>query len=84
MTSLLFLPPLLFSFGIIISSIMDYHGSCPGIMDIPAYSCSIWEYIGRNTISPFAFAAHLIVWIGWGFFSLLLGGLWFFVRALRR
>ena len=62
MKSLTFTMALALVFGFIGAAIwaaLTYDGICPGIMDIEAYPCTIWEFIGRNTISPFAFAAHL-------------------------
>jgi len=38
-------------------------------MDIAPYPCSRWEYIGRNTISPFSLGAQISICLGWGLFS---------------
>ena len=78
------LPPLLFFVGTVVFAIVTYTGTCPGVMDIPPYPCTLLDYIGRNTISPFALGVHIMVTLMWGGFALgvlLLGAL---VRWLRR
>ncbi len=67
--ALLLLPPGLLLVGIVIWSAIQYEGVCPGVMDIGPYPCSMWAYIGRNTISPFALAGLSIICIGWQIFS---------------
>ncbi|MFP4440881.1 MAG: hypothetical protein ACLFVO_26905 [Chloroflexaceae bacterium] len=78
------MPPLLFFAGAVVSAIATYDGTCPGVMDIPPYPCSLLDYIGRNTSSPFALVVHITVSLLWGGFALgvlLLGAL---VRRLLR
>ena len=78
------LPPLLFFASAVVSAIATYNGTCPGVMDIPPYPCSLLDYIGRNTVSPFALIVHIAVALVWGGFALgvlLLGAL---VRRLLR
>ena len=67
--SVIFIPPILFIVGTIIWAALTYNGICPGIMDIPAYPCTMGEFIGRNTISPFALAAQFGICISWIGFS---------------
>jgi len=79
---LLVLPPFLLSAGFVGFEVMqNYNGICPGIMDTPPYACSVWEFIVRNTFSPFALPFHVLIFIGW-FIPVLL----FFVlsRLLRQ
>ena len=66
------IPPVLFVSGVIVYAAITYDGICPGIMDIPSYPCSMWEYIGRHTISPFALPVHLVICGGWFGLSLVL------------
>lgn len=58
-------PPLLWLGYVVISSIAEYNGICPSIMDIPAYSCSLSEYLSRNLFSPFSFPVQVFVIGGW-------------------
>ena len=75
------LPPILFFLGAAGWAALTYNGICPGIMDIAPYPCSIWEFIGRNTISPFALAAHLAICVTWVGFTVIAI---FLVWLLRR
>lgn len=59
------LPPLLWLSGTVVYAVVTYDGICPGMMDIPPYTCSVWEYIGRNTVSPFALIVHAVIIGGW-------------------
>jgi hypothetical protein len=62
-------PPVLFLLGVVVWAALDYKGMCYGVMDIPARACSVWEYIARNTVSPFALAAHMVICGGWAIFA---------------
>jgi archaellum biogenesis protein FlaJ (TadC family) len=83
------LPPLLFFASAVVSAIATYNGTCPGIMDIPPYPCSLLDYIARSTISPFALMTHIMVTLVWGGFALgvLLFGVllrWLMRRSVAR
>lgn len=83
------LPPLLFVAGSVVSAIATYTGTCPGLMDIPPYPCSLLDYIGRNTISPFALIGHImltVLWVGFSLGVLALGALvlWLIGRFATR
>jgi hypothetical protein len=65
-------PPLLFLLGVVIFSATTYNGICPGLMDVSPYPCSVWEYIGRNTVSPFALVVNLTICGGWVILSTIL------------
>ncbi|HBS04185.1 MAG TPA: hypothetical protein DEA96_04410 [Leptospiraceae bacterium] len=63
---ILIVPPFLVSAGLVtLVVIQDYNGICPGIMDIPAYECSVWEFAARNSISPFALPLHLLIFMAY-------------------
>tara|TARA_Y100001937_G_scaffold79768_1_gene108070 strand:+ start:11145 stop:11471 length:327 start_codon:yes stop_codon:yes gene_type:complete len=63
---IIIIPPFLFSAGIVgFVVIQDYNGICPGIMDIPPYECSVWEFAARNSISPFALPFHLLIFMAY-------------------
>lgn len=70
--AVLIVPPLLWIAGVLLYAVVSYTGTCPGLMDIPPYSCTLWEYIGRNTISPFALIGNLTIIGGWMLFALII------------
>lgn len=83
------LPPLLFFATAVVSAIATYNGTCPGLMDIPPYPCSLLDYIGRHTISPFALIGHItktLIWVGFALGVLMLGVLvrWLLGRSATR
>ncbi|MEQ8352878.1 MAG: hypothetical protein RH862_15430 [Leptospiraceae bacterium] len=63
---ILIVPPFLIS-GTLVALVVlsDYNGICPGIMDIPAYECSVWEFAARNSISPFALPLHILIFMAY-------------------
>lgn len=64
--AVLTIPPLLFSaVAVAFVVVQDYNGICPGLMDIPPYECTVWEFAARNTISPFALPFHLLVFLAY-------------------
>lgn len=79
------LPPLLFFLGAVGQAVVTYTGTCPGLMDILPYPCSLLEYIWRHTFSPFALAGHVMItvlWVGFALAVLLVVALaWWVVRA---
>jgi hypothetical protein len=77
-------PPIIWLAGVVIYSGWSYDGICPGLMDIQPYTCSLWEFIGRNTFSPFALAAHIGLCGGWLLFSGVGIGIFLLIRALAR
>lgn len=86
--AILIVPPLLCSAGLVIQDVsQNFSGICPGIMDIEPYPCTLSEYVARNTISPFALAAHLAIFIGWmipsGFVMTAAWGIWWLGRKQR-
>lgn len=63
----------------------EYDGTCPGIMDIPAYPCTPGEYLQRILFSPFALPAHVLVIGGSLVCSLpLVAGLWLGLAVFLR
>ncbi|MBN1305359.1 MAG: hypothetical protein JXA13_13055 [Anaerolineales bacterium] len=64
-TALLLGPPLMWLAGVILFVVRSYDGMCPGMMDVPAYPCSVWELIARNTLSPFSLPVHVCLCGGW-------------------
>ncbi|MCB1139179.1 MAG: hypothetical protein KDK23_10510 [Leptospiraceae bacterium] len=62
----LIIPPFLFSAGAVAYIVaQDYNGICPGIMDIPAYECTVWEFAWRNSLSPFALPFHFLIFLSY-------------------
>ena len=62
----LILPPILISATLVtLVVIQDYNGICPGIMDIPDYECTIWEFAARNSTSPFALPVHMLIFLAY-------------------
>ena len=81
MLAILVIPPLLISGGLVAIIVWnDYNGICPGIMDIPPYECTMWEFAARNSISPFALPVHFLIWIAYEFFAITLMAALFIVR----
>ncbi|MDB9528309.1 hypothetical protein PN498_20120 [Oscillatoria sp. CS-180] len=51
-------------------------GTCPpSPPDIPAYPCSLGEYLFRNLFSLWIFMGHLITWMGWFVVNFILWGI---------
>lgn len=77
-----FLPLCLLIVGEVFFAVVTYNGMCPGIMDIDPYPCSLGHYIRRNTVSPFAFAANLMLMGVWLVFALLVLVIWWLIRRV--
>lgn len=81
-TAYLFAPPLLHLGYTIWQATTTYTGTCPGLMDIEPYACTLGEYIGRHTTSPFAAIGHMFIWGSWltfAFFTLTLAAAGYYV-----
>ena len=60
-------------------------GTCPPAPpDIPAYPCSLAEYLWRMTFGLWALMAHLVTWIAWIAFNFVLWGLGLVAVAFYR
>jgi len=83
----LVLPPLIVSAaGVIPGAITVIQtGTCPpSPPDIPAYPCSLWEYLWRMIFGVWAFVAHFFIWLTWAVINFVLWGVGLFSVALYR
>jgi hypothetical protein len=86
LTSLV-IPPLGMSFAWVIPGAMTVvqTGICPpSPPDIPAYPCSLGEYLFRMTFGIWALTAHLLTWISWVIVDFILWGIGLFAIAFYR
>jgi hypothetical protein len=63
-----FLVPLLISIGIVAAGVPEVvsTGMCPAAPpDVPAYPCTVRDYLLRMTVGPWALMGHFAVWSAW-------------------
>jgi hypothetical protein len=83
----MFVPPLLMSVAWIWPGAVTViqTGTCPPAPpDIPAYPCSLGEYLARMTWGAWALMAHLITWMAWVVVNFILWGVGLLAIALYR
>ncbi|WP_204141843.1 hypothetical protein [Halomicronema sp. CCY15110] len=80
-------PPLLMSLSWILPGAIAViqTGSCPPAPpDIPAYPCSLGQYLVRMTVGAWALMGHLLTWMAWFAVNFVLWGVGLFGVALYR
>lgn len=80
-------PPLMMSLAWILPGAIavGQTGTCPPAPpDIPAYSCSLGEYLLRMTVGTWALMGHLVTWMAWVVVNFILWGLALFAIAFYR
>ena len=67
-TTVLIIPPILISFSMMYKGLVKViqTGMCPPApTDIPAYACSVSDYIYRMTVGGFAIIGNIIIVLTW-------------------
>jgi hypothetical protein len=80
-------PPLIMSVGWVLPGAIAVvqTGTCPVFApDLPAYPCSVWEYLFRKTVGLWALMGHLITWTSWIMFNFVLWGVGLLAVGLYR
>lgn len=80
-----FLVPLLISAGTVAAGVPEVvaTGMCPAAPpDVPAYSCTVLDYVMRMTVGPWALMGHFAVWSVWCGFVVLVGSGLLLVRSI--
>lgn len=83
----IWIPPILFiSINLIAGAIQVVQtGMCPSAPpDIPAYACSLGDYLGRMTMGIWALMGHLTLVIAWALIDMCLWAFGFGVWAIAQ